>query len=117
MYFSYKSKRCTILFASLVNDCGLYARSTALSNALCAFNKAGGIVRGSYKSASELSGNRSLASSKFCAAVSMAATCLALGFLFRFIAADTTVISEEDYNKIINFYVDKLHCQRIAWKG
>lgn len=37
--------------------------------------------------------------------------------IFRFIAADTTVISEEDYNKIINFYVDKLHCQRIACKG
>ncbi|MBC7381789.1 MAG: hypothetical protein H7296_02210 [Bacteroidia bacterium] len=62
--------------ASLVNGCGLYAKSTALCNSLCAFTNDGGIVNGSYKSANELFGNSNLAFNNFYAAVSIAFICV-----------------------------------------
>ena len=79
VYFSYRSNKNSIRLASLVKGCCLYAKSTALSNSLCAFVKLAGMVKGAYKSANELFGNSALTSNTFCAASSMTFTCLSFG--------------------------------------
>lgn len=62
----YCSNRNATRSVSPVNFLRLYAASTALSNRWCALSSAGGMVSGSYKSASVVSGNGEIVVYKPC---------------------------------------------------